>query len=160
MGSARPYYRRVLPALQKETDFLRDIGLRWIIDRLEGGGVLPPKSYKSIRGVMRVFPPATAGSARGLLANMLIRNGVSPHIDLDGIHLASYDVDDPLTESAALFDKRAAAVVFASVSPHLGVLMAPKIQWAAIDPPISSASHGRFGSTTSRAPSTMGRARP
>jgi len=135
MGSARPYYRRVLPALQKETDFLRDIGLRWIIDRLEGGGVLPPKSYKSIRGVMRVFPPATAGSARGLLANMLIRNGVSPHIDLDGIHLASYDVDDPLTESAALFDKRAAAVVFASVSPHLGVLMAPKIQWAAIDPP-------------------------
>ena len=135
MGSTRPYYRRVRPVPQQETDFLRTMGLRWIIGRLEAHGHLPPKSHRSIRSVMKVLPPTTAGATRELLANMQIVDGVSPHIDLDSIHLADYEVADPLVESAALFDKRAAAAVFASVSPHLGVRLAPKIKWEAIDTP-------------------------
>jgi hypothetical protein len=135
MGSTRPYYRRWRPAPQKETEFLRDMGLRWMVGRLEGSGALPPQAHRSIRGVLLFFPPATAGSARGLLANMLIWGGISPHIDLDSVHLESYDVADPLSATRLQFDKRAAAVVFASVSPHLGVRMAPKIRWEAIDPP-------------------------
>src|SRR5207244_7441309 len=70
-----------------------------------------------------------------LLANMLIRSGVSAHIDLGSVHLDSCGVVDPVGVARALFDKRAAAAVFARVSPHLGVRVAPEVRWLPIGVP-------------------------
>lgn len=66
---------------------------------------------------------------RGLLSNMLIRSGVSSHIDLANVHIDSFGEPDPVDAASARTDKRAAAAVFARVSPHLGVRVAPEIRW-------------------------------
>src|SRR5439155_17970091 len=88
-----------------------------------------------VRDLMPLYPPATPGSLRGLLANMLIRSGVSSHIDLENVHLDSFGVADPVGVARDRFDKRAAAAVFARVSPHLGVRVAPEIRWLPIGVP-------------------------
>ena len=129
MGSTRPYYRRHRPAPQNEGDFLRDVGLRWIIGRLKVGRQLPAVAGTSLRALMLLFPPAPPESVRALVANMLIRGGVCPHVDLENAHIDAYSVADPVAAARALADKRAAAAVFASVSPHLGVRMMPTIEW-------------------------------
>jgi hypothetical protein len=122
MGSTRPYYRRRRPAPQDEADYLRDVGLRSIFGRLG----LPANS---VRALLPLFPPAPPGSVRALVGNMLIRGGICPHVDLDKAHIDAYGVPDPVAAARASFDKRAAAAVFARVSPHLGVRVAPTIVW-------------------------------
>src|ERR1700722_5580035 len=130
MGSISPYYRRQRPPPQAEAAFLRDVSLRWLIQRLKARSDLPPTPINRLtRALMPAFPPATKGSCRGLLANMLIRSAVCPHIDLGNAHLDSFGVTDPVTAARDQFDNRAAAAVFARVSPHLGVRVAPEIRW-------------------------------
>jgi hypothetical protein len=130
MGSTHPYYRRHRPPAQDENDFLRDVSLRWIIQRLRARDELPPTPITRLeRDLMPRYPPTTPGSMRGLLANMLIRSSVSSHIDLESMHLDSFGVADPVGVARDRFDKRAAAAVFARVSPHLGVRVAPEIRW-------------------------------
>lgn len=125
MGSTHPYYRRRRPAPQDENDYLRDVGLRWIFGRL---GL----SANSVRALLPLFPPSPPGSVRGLVANLLIRGGICQHIDLENAHIDAYGAADPVAAASASFDKRAAAAVFACVSPHLGVRMTPIIQWKPI----------------------------
>lgn len=130
MGGIHPYYRRKRPAPQSEDDFLRDLGLLWMVRRLMAQGRLPAGEVR-LRALMKVFPPEPQGSVRALLANMLISGGVSPHIDLLNTHMAAYGEEDPLAAAHRGFDKRAAAAIFAAVSPHLGVRLSPIIQWRA-----------------------------
>lgn len=136
MGSTHPYYRRHRPPPQDENDFLRDVSLRWLVARLKVRKELPPSPVSHLRrDLMPLYPPATPGSMRGLLANMLIRSGVSSHIDLENVHLDSFGVIDPVGAARDQRDKRAAAAVFASVSPHLGVRLAPEIRWLPLGNP-------------------------
>src|SRR5687767_13625664 len=128
MGSTHPYYRRRRPAPQAEADYLRDVSLRWILGRLN----LSAGPVTSLRALRLLFPPSPPESVRALVANMLIHGGVSPHIDLENARIEAYGVADPVAAAAASFDKRAAAAVFAAVSPHLGVRVAPIIEWKPI----------------------------
>jgi hypothetical protein len=130
MGSTRPYYHRRKPAPQDEGDYLRDVGLLWILGRLQ---LKLPQG--SLRSLLPMFPPSPPESVRALLANMLIHGGICPHVDLENAHVDAYGTPDPVAATSASFDKRAAAVVFASVSPNLGVRMAPIIEWKPIGPP-------------------------
>jgi hypothetical protein len=140
VGSTQPYYRRCRPTAQDEADFLRDVSLRWLVQRLKGSGELPAAAGFSVRALLtlyppapQLYPPASPGSLRGLVANMLIQSGVSPHVDLESVHLDSYGVTDPVGVARALFDKRTAAVVFANVCLHLGVLVKSEIRWMPLD---------------------------
>lgn len=110
---------------QDENDYLRDVSLRWVLGRLQLAA-LPVISLLALRSK---FPPSPPESVRALLANMLLMAGVCPHIDLQNAHVDPYDASEPVAAARAMFDKRAAAAIFARVSPHLGVRMAPKIQW-------------------------------
>lgn len=125
MGSTHPYYRRRRPVPQNEADYLRDVGLRWLLGRLQLPG-------GSVRALLPMFPPSPPESVRGLVANMLVRGGICQHIDLENAHLDAYGAADLISAASELFEKRAAAAVFANVSPHLGVLMAPIIEWKPI----------------------------
>ena len=129
MGSNHPYYRRVRPQAQIETDFTRDMGLRWLVGRLRAANRLPAGNGFSVRALMQTFPPSPPGSVRSLVSKMLVVAGVSPHVDLMHAHLEPYDVAEPVAEASRLFDKRAAAAVSGTVSIQLGVRVFPNVKW-------------------------------
>jgi hypothetical protein len=133
VGSTHPYYRRRRPVPQNADDFVRDVGIGWIVKRLLLVQVSADPGL-SVTALMKIFPPSPPGSVRALVANMLIRGGVCPHIDLLNAHIDAFGVADPVAATRALVDKRAAAAIFAAVSPQLGVRLAPIIKWVSFDP--------------------------
>jgi hypothetical protein len=134
MGGIRPYYRRHRPAPQNEADYLRDLSLRWLIGRLKQQGKLAPTLGGNIRGLLPVFPPSPPESVRALVANMLMDGGVCQHVDLQNARVETSAVADPVAATRASLVKRAAATVFAAVSPHIGVRMKPIIVWIPMGP--------------------------
>src|SRR5262245_24953484 len=128
MGGTRPYYRRVRPQPQIEADYLRDISLKWLVDRLRAAKIVSPGNELNISALMTAFPPSPKGSMRSLLSKMLVVAGVSPHIDITYAHMQPYGAPDPVGEAKRLFDKRAAAAVHGLVSRHLGVKIYPNIK--------------------------------
>lgn len=138
MGSIYPYYRRRRPLPQQEADYLRDFGLRWAFDRLRALKALPVNFSFSIRGLSLLYPPDTASSAisvRELLGKMLRRGGVAPYVNLRAVRADQSQPFEALAEAERLRDKRAAAAIFAVVSPHLGVRVIPNIRWLPFGPP-------------------------
>jgi hypothetical protein len=152
MGSAHPYYRRRRPKPQQEDDYLRDLSLVGLIKRLVDRGTLPRNKTVRVRNLTQSFysaqeeqtPRLQPDSVRFLTANMLMIGRVSPHIDLWEAHTEPYDAT--VSSARGRFDQRAAAAIFAAVSPHLGIRMVPVIRWEPLGAPVAGGFGFGFGS--------------
>jgi hypothetical protein len=134
MGSTHPYYRAKRPAPQVEREFQWDVSLTWVIRRLVQNGTIPAGTKITGSYLLGRFQPSPAKSLRFALTKMLVRAGLSPYIDLANAHLDPYrpkDTPDGETIGGAdrLFDKRAAAAIYAAVNPPRGVRIYPNIKW-------------------------------
>jgi hypothetical protein len=122
----------------QESDFLRDFGLRWTIDRLRARGALPLAYPVFVRGLSLLFPPDAPGSTvisvREMMGKMLRRGDVAPYVNLLPAEPHESGQPGARAEAERLREARAAAAVFCAVSPHLGVFVVPRIKWLLFGP--------------------------
>lgn len=117
MGSTHPYYRRSKPKPQNEKDFMRDISLRQIVQRLRDQGKLPLSTTISVKDLIQRFQPVVPGSVRSLL-EMFAGDGGPIDFSNPDVHLAAFDEVDAVVKANARFDARVAAVLRAVVGPR------------------------------------------
>lgn len=132
MGSTHPYYRRSKPQPQSEKDFARDISLKQAVQQLRGQGTLPQGETITFKDLNQRLQPVIPGSMRSLLLKMFAI-AYPVHINLVNAHMESYGISNPVAEANRLFDNRAAAAVYAAVSPQRGVKVYPNVKWKSIE---------------------------
>lgn len=135
--------------------------LRQAVKRLRDRWLLPTSGPVSARDLNQRFQPVPSGSLQSLLLkmneiadvakpvggsthpyyrrpkptpqNIADFSGGHTHIDLTNAHMEPYGVPDPVTEATRLYDKRAAAAVYAAVGPQRGVRIFPNVKWKPLD---------------------------
>lgn len=117
-----PLYRWKKPRPQEAQCYQDNLSFKQIAGPLlTPPGVVALPQTVSVKDLLERYKPVEPRTLRTLLFKM--RLGLpegAPHINLQYAHMDPYDVPDPVAKANELFDQRAAAAVYASVSPERG----------------------------------------